>query len=55
MMPEPKRKNDIFALSIYRLVMFLLTLGQINPTMVDFFDQLNYDINLTLVILAGSI
>ncbi|MBA0873882.1 hypothetical protein Goshw_008644 [Gossypium schwendimanii] len=39
--PNTKKKVDVFALSIYRLVIFPKALGHINDAVLDLFDRLD--------------
>ncbi|MBA0844972.1 hypothetical protein Goarm_022771 [Gossypium armourianum] len=39
--PDVKKRVDVFALSIYRLVIFLKDLGHIDEAVFDLFDRLD--------------
>ncbi|MBA0655924.1 hypothetical protein Goklo_008341, partial [Gossypium klotzschianum] len=49
-----KKRVNIFALSIYGLVIFLKALGHINDAISDLFDWLDKRVTLVLAILAET-
>ncbi|MFQ6668682.1 hypothetical protein Gotur_034242 [Gossypium turneri] len=52
--PNTKEKVDVFALSIYRLVIFPEALGHIDEAITDLFDQLDRRVTPVPVILAET-
>ncbi|MFQ6668830.1 hypothetical protein Gotur_034330 [Gossypium turneri] len=46
--PDTKKKVDVFALSIYGLVIFPKALGHIDEVVTDLFDQLYRRVTLLL-------
>ncbi|MFQ6640277.1 hypothetical protein Gotur_016947 [Gossypium turneri] len=52
--PDTKKRVDIFALSIYGLVIFLKALRHINEAILDLFDRLDKKVKPVLVILAET-
>ncbi|MFQ6658412.1 hypothetical protein Gotur_027692 [Gossypium turneri] len=52
--PDAKKKVDIFALSIYGLVMFPKALGHVDEEVTDLFDRLDKRGTLVLIILAET-
>ncbi|MBA0655921.1 hypothetical protein Goklo_008341 [Gossypium klotzschianum] len=52
--PDTKKRVNIFALSIYGLVIFLKALGHINDAISDLFDWLDKRVTLVLAILAET-
>ncbi|MFQ6668825.1 hypothetical protein Gotur_034330, partial [Gossypium turneri] len=52
--PDTKKKVDVFALSIYGLVIFPKALGHIDEVVTDLFDQLYRRVTPTLAILAET-
>ncbi|MFQ6629549.1 hypothetical protein Gotur_007637 [Gossypium turneri] len=49
-----KKRVNIFALSIYELVIFLKVLGHIDDAVLDLFDRLDKRVTSILVILAET-
>ncbi|MFQ6654594.1 hypothetical protein Gotur_025511 [Gossypium turneri] len=49
-----RKKVDVFALSIYGLVVFPKTLGHIDEAVIDLFDRLEKRVTPVLVILAET-
>ncbi|MBA0638625.1 hypothetical protein Godav_025328, partial [Gossypium davidsonii] len=52
--PDTKKKVDVFALSIYGLVIFPKALGHIDEAVTDLFDQLDRRVTPVPVILAET-
>ncbi|MBA0816492.1 hypothetical protein Gohar_001152 [Gossypium harknessii] len=52
--PDMKKRVDVFALSIYRLVIFPKALGHIDEVVFDLFDRLDKKVTLVPVILAET-
>ncbi|MBA0798604.1 hypothetical protein Gohar_009181 [Gossypium harknessii] len=52
--PDAKKRVNIFALSIYELVIFLKVLGHIDDAVLDLFDRLDKRVTSILVILAET-
>ncbi|MBA0818176.1 hypothetical protein Gohar_028205 [Gossypium harknessii] len=52
--PDTKKKVDVFALSIYGLVIFPKTLGHIDEAVTDLFDQLDRRVTPVPAILAET-
>ncbi|MFQ6634987.1 hypothetical protein Gotur_010967, partial [Gossypium turneri] len=52
--PDTKKKVDIFALSIYGLVIFPKALGHIDEAVIDLFDQLDRKVTPVPAILAET-
>ncbi|MFQ6646493.1 hypothetical protein Gotur_019598 [Gossypium turneri] len=52
--PDMKKRVDVFALSIYGLVIFLKTLGHIDEAVSELFDQLDKRVMLVPVILVET-
>ncbi|MBA0877581.1 hypothetical protein Goshw_017267 [Gossypium schwendimanii] len=52
--PDTKKKVDVFALSIYGLMIFPRVLGYINVAVTDLFDRLDRRVTLVPVILADT-
>ncbi|MBA0880040.1 hypothetical protein Goshw_017871 [Gossypium schwendimanii] len=52
--PDTKKKVDVFALSIYGLVIFPKVLGHIDEAVTDLFDQLDRRVTLVLAILPET-
>ncbi|MBA0670051.1 hypothetical protein Goklo_024542 [Gossypium klotzschianum] len=52
--PDAKKMVDIFALSIYGLVVFPKALGHVDEAVTDLFDRLDKRVTLVLVILAET-
>ncbi|MFQ6663497.1 hypothetical protein Gotur_031008 [Gossypium turneri] len=52
--PDTKKKVDVFALSIYGLVIFPKALGHIDDAVSDLFDRLDKRVTPVLVILAET-
>ncbi|MBA0562635.1 hypothetical protein Golob_007664, partial [Gossypium lobatum] len=52
--PNTKNKVDVFALSIYGLVVFPKALGHVDDAVTDLFDRLDKRVTLVLVILAET-
>ncbi|MBA0754864.1 hypothetical protein Gogos_022127 [Gossypium gossypioides] len=52
--PDVKKRVDIFALSIYGLVIFPRALGHIDETITDLFDRLDKGVTPVLAILAKT-
>ncbi|MFQ6669909.1 hypothetical protein Gotur_034980 [Gossypium turneri] len=50
--PDTKKKVDVFALSIYGLVIFPKALGHIDEAVADLFNQLDRRVTLVPAILA---
>ncbi|MBA0844973.1 hypothetical protein Goarm_022771 [Gossypium armourianum] len=53
-MSEQWKRVDVFALSIYRLVIFLKDLGHIDEAVFDLFDRLDKKVTPVPVILAEA-
>ncbi|MFQ6649596.1 hypothetical protein Gotur_023605, partial [Gossypium turneri] len=51
--PDMKKKVDVFALSIYGLVIFPKALGYIDEVVTDLFDQLDKWVTLVPSLLEG--
>ncbi|MBA0785115.1 hypothetical protein Gotri_026826 [Gossypium trilobum] len=52
--PDTKKKVDVFALSIYGLIIFPKALGHIDEAVSDLFDGLDRRVTPVLVILAET-
>ncbi|MFQ6663668.1 hypothetical protein Gotur_031102 [Gossypium turneri] len=52
--PDARKKVDIFALSIYGLVVFPKTLGHVDEAVTDLFDRLDKRVTPVPVILAET-
>ncbi|MBA0881615.1 hypothetical protein Goshw_012833 [Gossypium schwendimanii] len=52
--PDTKKKVDVFALSIYGLVIFLKAFGQVDEAITDRFDQLDRRVTPVLAILVET-
>ncbi|MBA0787944.1 hypothetical protein Gotri_025641 [Gossypium trilobum] len=52
--PDILRRVDLFALAIYRLIVFPNILGHIEVAVVDFFEKLRQEINPVPTILAET-
>ncbi|MFQ6653527.1 hypothetical protein Gotur_024884 [Gossypium turneri] len=52
--PDMKKKVDVFALSMYGLVIFPKALGHIDEAVTDLFDQLDRRVTPVPVILAET-
>ncbi|MBA0881893.1 hypothetical protein Goshw_009810, partial [Gossypium schwendimanii] len=52
--PDVRKKVDIFALSIYGLVVFPKALGHVEEAVVDLFDRLDKGVTPVLVILVET-
>ncbi|MBA0721334.1 hypothetical protein Golax_008891, partial [Gossypium laxum] len=52
--PDTKKRVNIFALSIYGLVIFLKALRHIDEVVLDLFDRLDKKVNPVPVILAEN-
>ena len=52
---DQKKVQDVYSLAIYRLVIFLKTLGYVEATVIDFFSRLCYNINPASTIIAETI
>ncbi|MBA0672681.1 hypothetical protein Goklo_029236 [Gossypium klotzschianum] len=52
--PDTKKKVDIFALSIYGLIIFPKALGHVNEVVTDLFDQLDRRVTPVPEILAKT-
>ncbi|MBA0784827.1 hypothetical protein Gotri_025295, partial [Gossypium trilobum] len=52
--PDARKKVDVFALSIYGLVVFPKTLGHVDETVTDLFDRLEKRVTPVPVILAET-
>ncbi|MBA0671710.1 hypothetical protein Goklo_025195 [Gossypium klotzschianum] len=52
--PDTKKKVDVFALSIYGLVIFPKALGHIDEAVTDLFDQLDRRVTPVPTILAET-
>ncbi|MFQ6662369.1 hypothetical protein Gotur_030222, partial [Gossypium turneri] len=52
--PDTKKKVDVFALSMYGLVIFPKALGHIDEAVTDLFDQLDRRVTPVPVILAET-
>ncbi|MFQ6661772.1 hypothetical protein Gotur_029811 [Gossypium turneri] len=52
--PDARKKVDVFALSIYGLVVFPKTLGHIDEAVTDLFDRLDKRVSPISVILAET-
>ncbi|MBA0873506.1 hypothetical protein Goshw_003036 [Gossypium schwendimanii] len=52
--PNVQKRVDVFALSIYELVIFLWALGHIDEVVSDLFDQLDKRVTPVLAILAET-
>ncbi|MBA0575756.1 hypothetical protein Golob_024238, partial [Gossypium lobatum] len=50
--PDTRKKADVFALSIYGLVVFPKALGHVDEAITDLFDRLDKGVTLVLVMLA---
>ncbi|MBA0683615.1 hypothetical protein Goari_025257, partial [Gossypium aridum] len=52
---DTRKRVDIFALSIYGLVIFLKALGHVDDVVLDLFDRLDKRVMLVLAILAETL
>ncbi|MFQ6671622.1 hypothetical protein Gotur_036109 [Gossypium turneri] len=52
--PDTKKKMDIFALSVYGLVVFPKALGHVDDAVTDLFDRLNTGVTPVPIILAET-
>ncbi|MBA0670247.1 hypothetical protein Goklo_007335, partial [Gossypium klotzschianum] len=52
--PDVKRKVDVFALSVYGLVIFPKALGHVDEAVTDLFDRLSKKVTLVPIILAET-
>ncbi|MFQ6621954.1 hypothetical protein Gotur_002648 [Gossypium turneri] len=52
--PDTKKKGDVFALSIYGLVVFTKALGHVDEVVTDLFDRLDRRVTPVPVILAET-
>ncbi|MBA0787915.1 hypothetical protein Gotri_024977 [Gossypium trilobum] len=52
--PDARKKVDVFALSIYGLVMFPKTLGHVDEAVTDLYDRLDKRVSPVAVILAET-
>ncbi|MBA0576370.1 hypothetical protein Golob_024043 [Gossypium lobatum] len=52
--PDTKKKVDVFALSIYGLMIFPRTLRYVDESVTDLFDRLDKRVTLVLAILAET-
>ncbi|MBA0879936.1 hypothetical protein Goshw_017387 [Gossypium schwendimanii] len=52
--PDVKKKVDVFALSVYDLVVFPKALGHVNEAVTDLFDRLDKRVTPVLAILAET-
>ncbi|MFQ6634436.1 hypothetical protein Gotur_010130, partial [Gossypium turneri] len=52
--PDARKKVDVFALSIYGLIVFPKTLGHVDEVVTDLFDRLDKRVTPVLVILAEA-
>ncbi|MBA0613650.1 hypothetical protein Godav_014041, partial [Gossypium davidsonii] len=52
--PDTKKKVDVFALSVYDLVVFPKALGHADEAVTDLFDRLDKRVTPVLVILAET-
>ncbi|MFQ6658733.1 hypothetical protein Gotur_027864 [Gossypium turneri] len=52
--PDARKKVDVFALSIYGLVVFPKALGHVDEAVTDLFDRLEKRVTLVPVILAET-
>ncbi|MBA0710832.1 hypothetical protein Golax_010093 [Gossypium laxum] len=52
--PNTKKKVDVFALSIYGIIIFPKALGHIDEAVSDLFDRLDRRVTPVLVILAKA-
>ncbi|MBA0880618.1 hypothetical protein Goshw_019932 [Gossypium schwendimanii] len=52
--PDTKRRVDVFALSIYGLVVFPKALGHVDEAVTDLFDRLDKRVTPVLTILAEA-
>ncbi|MBA0754160.1 hypothetical protein Gogos_020776, partial [Gossypium gossypioides] len=52
--PDTKKKVDVFALSIYGLIIFPKALGHIDEAVTDFFDRLDRRVTPVSMILAKT-
>ncbi|MBA0879593.1 hypothetical protein Goshw_010395, partial [Gossypium schwendimanii] len=52
--PDVKKRVDIFALSIYGLIVFPKALGHVDEAVTDLFDHLDKRVSLVSVILAET-
>ncbi|MFQ6657750.1 hypothetical protein Gotur_027295 [Gossypium turneri] len=52
--PDAKKRVDVFALSIYGLVIFPRALGHIDEAVTDLFDRLDKGVTLVPAILAET-
>ncbi|MFQ6660781.1 hypothetical protein Gotur_029171 [Gossypium turneri] len=52
--PDTKKKVDVFALSVYGLVVFPKALGHIDEAVTDLFDRLNKGVTPVPTILAET-
>ncbi|MBA0609198.1 hypothetical protein Godav_021302 [Gossypium davidsonii] len=52
--PDAKKRVDVFALSIYGLVVFPKALGHVDEAVTDLFDRLDKGVTLVPVILVET-
>ncbi|MBA0786256.1 hypothetical protein Gotri_024868 [Gossypium trilobum] len=52
--PDTKKKVDVFALSIYGLVVFPKSLGHVDESIIDLFDRLDKRVTPVPVILTET-
>ncbi|MBA0877448.1 hypothetical protein Goshw_006355, partial [Gossypium schwendimanii] len=52
--PDARKKVDVFALSIYGLIVFPNTLGHVDEAVTDLFDRLDKRVTPVSVILAKT-
>ncbi|MFQ6658704.1 hypothetical protein Gotur_027846, partial [Gossypium turneri] len=52
--PDTRKKVDVFALSIYGLVVFPKALGHVDEAVIDLFNQLDKGVTPVLAILAET-
>ncbi|MFQ6667507.1 hypothetical protein Gotur_033501, partial [Gossypium turneri] len=52
--PNTKKKVDVFALSIYGLIIFPKALGHVDEVVTDLFNQLDRRVTPVLAILAET-
>ncbi|MBA0881387.1 hypothetical protein Goshw_016907, partial [Gossypium schwendimanii] len=52
--PDVKRKVDVFALSVYGLVVFPKALGHVDQAVIDLFDQIDKKVTPVPIILVET-
>ncbi|MBA0785873.1 hypothetical protein Gotri_025866 [Gossypium trilobum] len=52
--PDTKKKVDVFALSVYGLVVFPKAMGHVDEAVTDLFDRFDKSVTLVLTILAET-